>query len=155
MSERTIDGGRGREVEPDVGRAGELEDRAAALGAKVGSLEGELRAAREALESSERRRELEVELIRAGAIDVETARILAERGEGKSGARVSRLRKEKPFLFRGAEGGRVGGAAMAARREEGREAAIERARDAAERGDRGALLRYLRTRRDAARGSGA
>ncbi|MEM1166369.1 MAG: hypothetical protein AAGI30_08785 [Planctomycetota bacterium] len=123
------------------------------LGARVESLEAELEVARAEANAAARRHAVDLELMRAEAIDVETARILAEHAMDSAGdgaeveSVVSELRRTKPFLFRGgAPSDRGHSAAMAgrARRDESTRSSTARAAAA---GDRGALLQYLRARR--------
>lgn len=136
-----------------------VEDRAGELSARLGEVEAELAASREALDSAERRHAIDMALVSEGASDLETARLLTElaverMGESDVAAAVRDLRERKPFLFGGAGGssggvGLGGGAAMSASRGAGpsRDTSLERAAGAASGGDRAALLRYLRARR--------
>jgi len=122
--------------------------------ARVTELEGKLAAAerslgesREALDAAERRREIERELARQGALDIETAALLTETavaGMDKADAKtaIGELKRSKPFLFRApARASAMSGAVEA---ESGLESAAAAARES---GDRRALLRYLRMRR--------
>ncbi|MEL6797531.1 MAG: hypothetical protein AAFO89_12005 [Planctomycetota bacterium] len=102
-----------------------------------------------ALAGVERRFELERSLADAGVIDLETAMAVAEvrvdAGDTPA-AIVSELVASKPFLFRGprssARGSALGGASVAA------ESSLSGLADEARRsGDRRALTRYLRKRR--------
>lgn len=123
-------------------RALEAERRAAAL-------EEELSGAREALRASERGREIDALLRDAGAVDLETARLLTEASvaqmdEADAALAVDELRAAKPFLFAPA----AQRAGLAARLgDAGEDPLDEAAAEAAATGDRGALLRYLRLRR--------
>ena len=138
-------------------RAQEAEGRAGALEARLRELESTLEGARETMDALERRHEIDLALVRADAVDMETSRLLtelavSEMDEPDVGAVVEELRRRKPFLFRSNAGDRGGSvsAAMSGRpRRAGPEAGgLEEAADAASRsGDRGALLRYLRARR--------
>ncbi|MDX2131611.1 MAG: hypothetical protein SFY69_06140 [Planctomycetota bacterium] len=122
--------------------------------AQVGGLRAQLAAAREALDHAERRHAIELELLRADALDMETARLMteatvAQMTEPDVAAAVAELRARKPFLFRGKRGGAPGGtpgAVLRAMRGAEGAAPAEEAQ-AAGRGDRAALLRYLRSRR--------
>ena len=138
-------------------RAQDAETRAGTLQDRVRSLEETLSQTREALDAVERRSEIDRALVKADAIDVETARLLTEltvqeMDEGDVEAAVAELRRRKPFLFRDGvrtRGGSVS-AAMSGRTRQagsGGERLVEAAEVAARSGDRGALLRYLRARR--------
>jgi len=132
------------------GASGAGESGAAdALRVKLAETEKLLAQAREAVDASERKRQIERELWQEGAVDVETAAMLTEAavaGMEKADVRaaVGELKKRKPFLFRGSPargaaagmGGKVEGDGLAAAAAEARES-----------GDRRALLRYLRLRR--------
>ncbi len=118
---------------------------------KVAELEAQLAAAREAIDASERRHAIDMALVEADAIDLESARLLTEMAVARMDEKdvalaVSDLRKRKPFLFR--ERGTVTlGAAMGATA--GAAHPADAARDEAKSGDRRALLKYLRARRSA------
>ena len=108
---------------------------------------GSLTQAREALDASERKREIERELVKQGAIDVETASLLTEAavsGMEKPDARaaIADLKRGKPFLFRG-----VGRSSAMSGAVEERSSMDQAAGEARASGDRRALLRYLRMRR--------
>lgn len=121
------------------------------LEAKVHELEGALSESQSALRRSERERRLERSLQSAGAVDLETARLLAaqalEREEGveDEAQAVEEIRRRKPFLFRQAPPAGFG--AMGAS-EEDVPALSGAAKEAARTGDRNSLLRYLRMRRE-------
>lgn len=126
---------------------------AAFLEARVAELQTELAQAREALDAAERRHQVDLLLIEAEAIDLESARLLTELAINQSrstdlrGA-VGDLRRRKPFLFRA----RHAGAASRASATLGpalppADPADEAAQEAASTGDRAALLRYLRAKR--------
>jgi molybdopterin converting factor small subunit len=125
-------------------------------GERVAELEQTLREAREALDASERRREIDVALLREEAVDLETARMLTEAAveqmdEPDVALAVRELRQRKAFLFR--RGSANGGAAMSGHGPgdaTGASVVAEAASAAAATGDRGALLRYLRARRGVA-----
>jgi len=115
---------------------------------KLANTEQLLAEAREALDATERKRQIERELWQEGAVDVETVAMLTEAavaGMPKADVRaaVADLRKRKPFLFRtgsargsGVMGGQAPGDHLS-----------DAAAQARESGDRRALLRYLRLRR--------
>ncbi|MEO1130117.1 MAG: hypothetical protein AAFX05_10495 [Planctomycetota bacterium] len=123
---------------------------------RVMELEQTLREAREALDASERRREIDVALLREEAVDLETARMLTEAAVGQMdepdvALAVRELRRRKSFLFRRGPGSP--GAAMSGHGSgdvAGESVVEEAASAAAATGDRGALLRYLRARRGVA-----
>jgi hypothetical protein len=125
-----------------AGRVSELET-------KLREAEASLAESRGALDAAERRRTIERELAREGAVDLETAALLTEASVGgMQGAdlrtAVADLKRNKPFLFRPAPA-RSG--AMA-----GEPAAVpatldDAAQAARESGDRRILLRYLRLKR--------
>ncbi|MDX2116298.1 MAG: hypothetical protein SFZ24_11865 [Planctomycetota bacterium] len=127
--------------------------RAEALAARVAELERTLAETREALDSAERRHRIDLALIEAQTVDLESARLLTEMTvsampEPDVERAVAELRARKPFLFR--QSRRHPGAAVVASAREPGPDAVERAADEAARtGDRGALLRYLRARRGA------
>ncbi len=121
--------------------------KAAELESRLAESEKSLAASREALGTAERRREIERELSRLGAIDLETTALLTEAalaGAEKPDAKaaIAALKRSKPFLFRAP----VRASAMSAAVEptSGLESAAAAARES---GDRRALLRYLRMRR--------
>ncbi|MEM9083177.1 MAG: hypothetical protein AAGB34_06225 [Planctomycetota bacterium] len=131
-------------------RAQEAERSAEELGGRVEELEASLGTTRDELDSMERRHAVDLALMREGAIDLETARLMTEltmesMKEGDATAAVSALRRDKPFLFRK----RVGeaGGAMSAKVSQERMQAAEAGEQAARSGDRESLLRYLRARR--------
>ena len=131
---------------------------------RIAALETELAAARQRLEESERRAQIQRILIEAGTIDVEAATLLVESalredgpggpgGGGKPGTvprAVAELKRRKPVLFRHPPrpqpggSGVMGGAPIRAGAE-----AEHAARQAAQTGDRRALLHYMRLRRAA------
>jgi len=157
-----------RDQEPNEGApvvTEELEWRARALEAeaKARELEESLEACRsesaelrESLASVEGRREMERALLDEQAVDLESALLLteaavAEMEEPDVRAAVAELRRRKPFLFAGGRGsaaGAMSGSAGAPGSERGGELA-KAAVDARLSGDRRALLRYLRLRRQA------
>jgi hypothetical protein len=118
---------------------------------KVAELERQLATAREALDASERRRAIDLALVEADAVDLETARLLTEMAVAQMDEKdvalaVGDLRRRKPFLFRERPSLSLG-AAMGAAGEPASPA--DTARDEARSGDRRALLKYLRARRTA------
>lgn len=124
------------------------EDMGATLEREVAGLRATLAAARDALDAAERRHSIDLALIKEDAVDLETARLMTEAAvAGMDTPDVARavgeLRQRKPFLFRRAHAA----SAMGARVERREDASAGLAREAAETGDRRALLRYLRARR--------
>lgn len=139
-----------RELTQWQARAAEAQARADAEALRARELEASLARARERLAGEERSRRLDQELIGIGAIDLETARLLAERAMDAEAhadaARVVRdLRRRKPFLFRTPTFA-IAPAAIDEQREP--VAAVAEASEMArENGDRMAILRYLRLKR--------
>lgn len=146
------------EIERAAESAVEYEPGAAAQGGelseRITALEAQLSQAHEALDSSERQRSIDLALIEADAVDVETARLLTEiavmqMDEPDVLLAVSELRERKPFLFRRPRS--AGVCAMGAHGDGergGTSGALEDAAEAAmATGDRAALLAYLRMRR--------
>ncbi|MFI4898392.1 MAG: hypothetical protein ACIARR_11265 [Phycisphaerales bacterium JB059] len=91
-------------------RAEEAEGRCRAQEERIAALEAELEAAREALEASERRRQIDLALSDSDTVDLEVARLLTEAAvsqmdEPDVALAVEELRARKPFLFRSAPGG--------------------------------------------------
>jgi multidrug efflux pump subunit AcrA (membrane-fusion protein) len=138
-------------------RAEAAESSCQALQQQVAELQAQLAAAREALDHAERRHRIDLMLIEADAIDLDTARLLIEltqpEHDGDPAKALAALRREKPFLFRrSAAGPRSGAPGVMSPEpelrvtEEGMRL-IELAEHAAETGDRRALLRYLQARR--------
>src|SRR5690606_18207198 len=85
--------------------AQEAEARAQVLAARVEELERTIEQTREALSSVERRHRIDLALIEADAIDLESARVLTElalsrMSEPDEARAVAELRAGKPFLFR-------------------------------------------------------
>ncbi len=123
----------------------------------VASLEEELELAQARIAELERRlasesmrTELERQLVDAGAVDLETATVLAERrlAEGglTVGEAVSALAQSKGFLFR-KPGRSVGASALSGAPARAKDSLEELAHEARETGDRRAVLKYLRRRR--------
>mgnify|MGYP006423695143 CR=1 FL=1 len=138
-------------------------ERVSALEQRVVELESELRSAREALRKSELRTEIDAALIGAGALDLETGRLVLEHelermDEPDVEAALARAQAGKPFLFGaggsgrgGRDGGGSGSTAMAAGLPPSgaREDLNALAAGIRETGDRRELMRYLRMRRGA------
>lgn len=131
-------------------RALAAQERVAELQAKLEECQKLLEDARQESQASQRRAQLERALAALGAIDLETAGMLAEQAiaadpalDAEAAAR--QLRETKPYLFRARAGSR--GSAMSG--VPGRdETDVQRAAlEARSSGDRAALLRYLRMRR--------
>lgn len=129
----------------------EAESEIAELEARVAELEGALAAAEAGAAGLERRRLIERELTRAGAIDLGAAELLLGADTGGAAevdiaAAVRSLRERRPYLFAlasrgaGVDGASMGPAAPA-------DELGEMATSARSTGDRAALLRYLRRRR--------
>jgi len=124
-------------------RVQELEALAAELARKLEMAQSESAAA-------ERKRQVEKALSDTGAIDLETASMLLEGALGGAGTpdiagAVADLRRRKPFLFgAGARASAMSGLASAPA-----ESSLSTIADEARAtGDRHALLRYLRLKRD-------
>ncbi len=133
-------------------RAAAAEETSRTLERELGSARETLRQTREALEASERRRRIDQELIEAEAVDLETARLLTDATLSRMedpdvSDAVAEVRRRKPFLFRkrGVAGPRA--AAPGVHRDPSAEL-NGLAEDARGSGDRAALLRYLRARRE-------
>ncbi len=125
------------------------------LKATIAALQKELAQANEAVSMVERRAQIEQEVSRAKAVDVETACLLtevaiSEMDEPDVVVAVRELRKRKPFLFSGSGSTKSAGgssmSAMVAQRGRGEEL-VGMASSARLSGDRSELLRYLRVRR--------
>lgn len=134
------------------GAHGQVESQPGPTPAEAGAREAELEAAlgkaREALDHAERRHAIDLELLRAGVVDIEVARLMTElavAGMEKADVAhaVADLRRRKPFLFRRVP---VPGL-MGPLTETGGGERESLAREAEETGDRRTLLRYLRARR--------
>lgn len=130
------------------------QSKAAELQARVAELQEQIDQAREALDAAERRHQIDLLLIEADTVDIESARLLTELAvnQMKSGdlrAAVGELRQRKPFLFRSRPGAPAGGSSVMSAAGDTTEADIEleSAAQAAAAGDRASLLRYLRARR--------
>lgn len=123
----------------------------AGLAERISALEAQLAQAHEALDASERQRSIDLALVEADAVDVETARLLTEiavleMDEPDVRLAVADLRERKPFLFRRSR--RAGVSAMGIGGAGGGGDALEAAAETAlATGDRASLLAYLRMRR--------
>lgn len=131
-------------------RAQEAEARAAEMGLKLQELQGLLAQTREALDAVERTHRIDLALIEAQAIDLESARLLTELAvsqmdEPDVAAAVAELARRKPFLFRARPARHSAATSAHAMSPPG--AALLEAQEAARAGDRRALLRYLEQRR--------
>lgn len=133
-------------------RAQEAETRLSDVASRLAEVEDVLEHTRGALVSAERARRIDLALMRAGAVDLDAARLIAEASisdeEGVDiEAVVAELRRGKPFLFRSRRA--RAGSAMGRRPVQAGNSLDDAAREAAASGERGALLRYLRARRGA------
>ncbi len=136
-------------------RALEAEALVEELRGKLASALEDLEAAREALDASERKRQIECCLAEAGAVDVAAARLLTEAAVEEMDApdvalAIEDLKRTKGWLFRHPHGwpAQGAGSVMSGRPAERWCGALEdAAEEAAVTGDRGALLRYLRLKR--------
>lgn len=139
-------------------KAQEAEALAQQLRERLAVVSEELAACREALDACERRHNTDLALLEAGAVDLETARLLTEAAvERMSGADVATavadLRRSKPFLFRrarepgAAQRDALAGMAASSVASPAGDEASAALEAAALTGDRAALLRYLRLRR--------
>tara|TARA_R110002072_G_scaffold42064_2_gene117382 strand:- start:42129 stop:42668 length:540 start_codon:yes stop_codon:yes gene_type:complete len=159
-NESSAVGGDGVELSEEViwkARAQEAEEKLAQVEARVIELERALEESHESVRSVERRSAIDMELIAAKAIDLETARMLTEAAIGEMdapdvGIAVRELCDRKPFLFAGRRGHGHGthGVSMGpgqAQGASGDDEMDELARHARSSGDRSELLRYLRVRR--------
>lgn len=123
------------------------------LDAKVGELEEALSASQAAITKTEQAREIDVALLRAGVIDLETARLVIEHelglsAEGGVGQAVEQVRERKRFLFTPATGGTPSVAsAMSPAMRASDSTLVDAAKRASQSGDRGSLLDYLRLKR--------
>ncbi len=135
-------------------RAQSAEAEQARLAGEVESMREQLEAARQEVESLKVRSEIDSALRQAGALDVESALLLAQErladGAATVAEAVERVKREKPHLFASAR--RRSSALGAEVIEETAGAGLERAASAARQsGRREDLLRYLRIRRRAVR----
>lgn len=124
-----------------------IETRAQELEGKLAAAEKSLSETREALNASERKREVECELAFQGAIDIQAASLLMEATATTKPdirAAIAELKRGKPYLFRTLPRA----SAMSGVVEEA-PSLDKAAGEARASGDRRALLRYLRMRRGA------
>jgi len=134
-------------------RAEEAQSQAQRLREQVDELQRSIADAREALDNAERRHRIDLSLIEAGAIDLESARLLTEiavahMAEPDIAEAVADLRRTKPFLFRARPAPGSAGATMSPAPTSTPDPELAcAAEDAARTGDRKSLLRYLRARR--------
>jgi len=131
-------------------RAQEAETKSQELETALEELRGALDESRASLIAAERRRNVDEVLVELRAVDLETARVLLDRSvdeEEETDIRRAalELKRRKPFLFRSVSG--THGSAMGGRPRQARDGLEKHAAVAAESGDRGALMRYLRVRR--------
>ena len=132
-------------------RAQDAETRVSELASRLAEVEDVLDHTRDALESAERVRRIDAALISSGAVDLDAARLVTEAtlsGDESVDieAAVAELRRTKPFLFR-TRRPRTS-TAMGGRPLQAGSGLEDAAREAARSGERGALLRYLRARRE-------
>jgi len=134
-------------------RAQDAEKRGEELETALTELREALDVSRASLIDAERGRGVDEVLVELRVVDLETARVMLEREvagvDDFDGIRKAALglKSKKPFLFRG-EGLAARGSAMGSRPRKGVGGVEPHARAAAETGDRGALMRYLRARRE-------
>lgn len=145
-------------------RAAEAEQELEEAQRRLAEVERELGAAKAMVQELELAQEIDAQLVRAQAVDVETARLLVQNQLGQMespdvGRAVSEVRASKGFLFATADGmaggvsvGRGTAHGLSASATSGLSASsahlIDQAAEEARRsGDRRALLRYLRIRR--------
>ncbi len=130
-------------------RAERAERQATELESQLTELNTQLEQAQQSIAHTERNHQLDLALTSAGAIDLDTARLLAQRiAHGNTDATptdiLNQLTREKPFLFRKTSSAH---SAMSPRADNTSAPAITAAHHAATTGDRTALLDYLRARR--------
>jgi hypothetical protein len=130
-----------------IDASADWQSKATELETKLAAADKALAESREALDAAERKRDIERELSRQGAIDLESATLLTEAavaGMDKADAKaaIADLKRSKPFLFKAPV--RVSAMSGAVESESSLDAAAAVARES---GDRRALLRYLRMRR--------
>jgi len=142
------------DVETTLERAREAERRIGELESKLAETEASLAEARQTVDSVERRRQIDLALMDADAVDLESARLLTEvaiegMDEPDVAKAVRELRERKPFLFKR----RAGGIRASSQSPHAPGAQTDpltgAAEDAARTGDRRALLRYLQLKRGA------
>jgi hypothetical protein len=131
-------------------RAVRAETRVGELESRVAEIEQQLQAAQTQATAADQRRELELELTVAGAIDLETVTMLADHALAQPEAPdvrtvVAELKRKKPFLFRA----QVPVSAMSSHIAPAGDLLDELAEEARQSGNRAAVLKYLRARRGA------
>lgn len=129
-------------------RALAAEERVSKLEKELAQCQKLLTEAREAIDAAERRNEIERELVRQGAIDLETTVMLSEAAvaampKADVQAAVADLRRRKPFLFRTPRGSAMASVGSTA----GADESLGLAAQARVSGDRASLMRYLRSKR--------
>lgn len=132
-------------------RAQRAEEQASSLETQVVRLQSELDQSRAALSQADRLHAVDMALTQAGAVDLETARLLAHRQMNESpdistDELVASLTRAKPYLFAPV---RVSHSAMSPRIDDAQAALCDAADRASRTGDRASLLAYLRARRGA------
>ncbi len=134
-------------------KAEEAEEKVAQLEGRVSELESALASANESVAAVERRSQIDLELVAAKAIDLETARLLteatiAEMDSPDVSVAVRELCERKPFLFAckkpSVHQGVSMGPAAVRHGDDELETMASKARSS---GNRSELLRYLRVRR--------
>ena len=133
-------------------RAQEAETHAIELSARVDELEKVLAEARASVDAIERRQQIDLALLEADAMDLESARLLTELALGQMDdadvhTAVSELRQRKPFMFKTKRSRSL--SAMSGSPRQAADSLADVAQEAARTGDRRALLRYLQIRRGA------
>lgn len=133
-------------------RAQDAEAQASALQSRVVELEKVLAETRSAVDAIERRQQIDLALLEADAMDLESARLLTELALGQMDdadvhAAVSELKHRKPFMFNTKRSRGV--SAMSGTQRQAVDSLADVAQEATRTGDRRALLRYLQIRRGA------
>lgn len=119
---------------------------------QLAQLRDRLAEAQRSVAALERRQRIDALLIEEGAVDLDAARLLAERAadamsEPDAAAAVAEVKRLKPYLFRRGDGIATAFGAMAPRMDDEATPTEQAAQRAAETGDRRDLLAYLRLRR--------
>lgn len=132
-------------------RAQTAEQQLEQLNEQLRDVSARLEEADQTITGLERRSQVDALLMEADAIDVETARLLAEQAvhemdEPDVSLAIEDLRRHKPYLFR-RRIDKDASAMAPAVQDHGHDPAELAAQDAARSGDRRDLLRYLRLRR--------
>jgi len=135
------------EEKPEGEKAEGTGEPLADLAARLAEAERRAGDALAELERVRLEREIDRELLRAGAVDTEAARnALGDVAQASVAAAVAELRRARPALFARREGVRASAASVTRR---GAESIEDLAAAARSTGDRRLLLRYLRRRRTA------